>query len=302
MLVPSTTQRRGAPLRCAPSGDFHCARRSARGQVGTKGWSSRSNQGMGPRSGSGGLGGMFRVEGGLGFKHGASDSEEPIGDAAQGAAMAMTALAQFRVAGAAARIVLDGDTGPMIDGGAQPQMAGLTHEDDAALAAASRHRSDAGQSAQRMIISFAQRFRGLAEQRGEDDPSDARQGSQDGHVALLGFLPRRIFLSAFSELVGEFVEPSMRLLYLLVHQFEARRHGGDVGGRCFDRATGDNERLLAQDAQDLGRLEAANAMGFQQARDAAFARRTALAGVGASTHRSRNQSAARSSPSSSACG
>ena len=98
-----------------------------------------------------------------------SDSEEPIGDAAQGAAMAMTALAQFRVAGAAARIVLDGDTGPMIDGGAQPQMAGLTHEDDAALAAASRHRSDAGQSAQRMIISFAQRFRGLAEQRGEDD-------------------------------------------------------------------------------------------------------------------------------------
>jgi hypothetical protein len=112
---------------------------------------------------------MFRVEGGLGFKHGASDSEEPIGDAAQGAAMAMTALAQFRVAGAAARIVLDGDTGPMIDGGAQPQMAGLTHEDDAALAAASRHRSDAGQSAQRMIISFAQGFRGLAEQRGEDD-------------------------------------------------------------------------------------------------------------------------------------
>jgi choline dehydrogenase-like flavoprotein len=217
------------PLR----GDFHCARRSARGQVGTKGWSSRSNQGMGPRSGSGDLGGMFRVEGGLGFKHGASDSEEPIGDAAQGATMAMTALAQFRVAGAAARIVLDGDTGPMIDGGAQPQMAGLTHEDDAALAAASCHRSDAGQRAQRMIISFAQRFRGLAEQRGEDDPSDARQGSQDRHVALLGFLPWRTFLSAFSELVGEFVQPSMRLLCLLVHQFEARRHGGDVGGRWF---------------------------------------------------------------------
>ena len=96
-----------------------------------------------------------------------------------------------------------------------------------------------------MIISFAQRLRGLAEQRGEDDPSDARQGSQDRHVALLGFLPRRIFLSAFGKLVGEFVEPAMRLLYLLVHQFEARRHGGDVGGRCFDRATGHNERLLA---------------------------------------------------------
>ena len=94
----------------------------------------------------------------------------------------------------------------------------------------------------------------------------------------------------------------MRPLYLLVHQFEARRHGGDVGGRCFDRATGDNERLLAKDAQDLGRLKAANAMGFQQARDAASAQAYGLGVLGASAHRSRNQSAARSSPSSSACG
>jgi hypothetical protein len=137
---------------------------------------------------------------------------------------------------------------------------------------------DAGQNAQRMINFFAQRFRGLAEQRGEDDPCEARQGSQDRHVALLGFLPRSIFLSAFGQLVGEFVELSMRLLYLLVHQFEARRHGGDVGGRCFDRATGHNERLLAQDAQDLGRVEAANAMGFQQVRDAAFAQANGLGG------------------------
>ncbi len=51
-----------------------------------------------------------------------------------------------------------------------------------------------------------------------------------------------------------------------------------MGGRCFDRATGHNERLLAQDAQDLGRLEAANAMGFQQARDAAFAQADGLGG------------------------
>ena len=91
--VNRATARCSAALRPL-RGDFPCARRSARGQVGTKGWSSRSNQGMGPRSGRGGLGGIFRVEGGLGFKHGASDGEEPIGDAAQGAAMAMTAFAQ----------------------------------------------------------------------------------------------------------------------------------------------------------------------------------------------------------------
>lgn len=51
-----------------------------------------------------------------------------------------------------------------------------------------------------------------------------------------------------------------------------------MGGRCFDRAAGDDERLLAQDAQDLGRLDAANAMGFQQARDTAFARAGSLGG------------------------
>src|SRR5208283_4780386 len=148
----------------------------------------------------------------------AGDGEQAVGDTPQGAAMAMTSLAQFRIAGAAANVVLDGDAGPMVDGGAQPQMTGLTHENHAALAAAPRHRGDAGQGAQRMIISFAQKLRGLAEQRGQDDPSDARQGSQDRHVALLGFLPRRIFLSAFGELVGEFVEPAMRLLDLLVRR------------------------------------------------------------------------------------
>ncbi len=153
---------------------------------------------------------MFWIEGCLALEHGASDGEQAVGDTPQGAAMAMTSLAQFRITGAAANVVLDGDAGPMVDGGAQPQMTGLTHENHAALAAAPRHRGDAGQGAQRMIVSFAQRLRGLAEQRSEDDPSDARQGSQDRHVALLGFLPRRIFLSAFGELVGEFVEPAMR--------------------------------------------------------------------------------------------
>src|SRR6516162_6953041 len=138
---------------------------------------------MGPRSGSVGYGGTVRIEGGLGSEHGAGDGEEAVGDAAQGAAVAVTTLAQFGVARAAAGVVLNGDARPMVDGGAQPELAGLAHEHDAALAAAARHGSDAGQAAQRMIVSLAQRLGGLAEQRGEDDPSDARQGSQDRHVA-----------------------------------------------------------------------------------------------------------------------
>ena len=101
---------------------------------------------MGRRSGSGSLEGIFWVEGGLGFEHGTGDGEEAVGDAAQGAAMAVTALAQFGMAGAAARVVLNGDAGPMVDGGAQPQMTGLAREDDAALAAAPCYRGDAGQN------------------------------------------------------------------------------------------------------------------------------------------------------------
>ena len=66
----------------------------------TKGWDGGS--------GSGSLEGIFCVEGGLGFEHGTGDGEEAVGDAAQGAAMAMTALAQFGIAGAAARVVLNG--------------------------------------------------------------------------------------------------------------------------------------------------------------------------------------------------
>ena len=67
---------------------------------------------------------MFWIEGCLALEHGASDGEQAVGDTPQGAAMAMTSLAQFRIAGVAANVVLDGDAGPMVYGGAQPQMTG----------------------------------------------------------------------------------------------------------------------------------------------------------------------------------
>jgi len=70
----------------------------------------------------------------------------------------------------------------------------------------------------------------------------------------------------------------VRLLDLLVDQLEASRHGGNVGGRRFDRAAGDDERLLAQDTHDLGGVDAANAVGFQQARRAALAQAGGLGG------------------------
>jgi hypothetical protein len=61
----------------------------------------QSNQGMGRRSGGDGLDSMFWIEGCLALEHGASDGEQAVGDTPQGAAMEMTSLAQFRIAGAA---------------------------------------------------------------------------------------------------------------------------------------------------------------------------------------------------------
>jgi hypothetical protein len=64
-----------------------------------------------------------------------------VGDAAQGAAVAVTALAQFGIAAPAQFVVLDGDPRPVMDGAAQPHMAGLAHDDEAALTAALGHRA-----------------------------------------------------------------------------------------------------------------------------------------------------------------
>jgi hypothetical protein len=76
-----------------------------------------------------GLGGLLLgttgVKHGLLVEHRASHREQPIGNAAQGAPVAMTALAQFGIATAAERIVLDSDPGPVIDRAAQSHMARL---------------------------------------------------------------------------------------------------------------------------------------------------------------------------------
>jgi hypothetical protein len=69
-----------------------------------------------------------------------------------------------------------------------------------------------------VIVSPTQRLASLSEQRGEDDPSDARQGSQDRHVALLGPLPRGVAVSLiFGNPVAKRVKTLVRLLDLPVH-------------------------------------------------------------------------------------
>ena len=172
----------------------------------------------------------------------------------------MAAFAQFGITSAAYWIVLNGGARPMINGGPQAHVTGLPHDDYAAFAAAPGHRRNPAQTAQSVIISSTQGLPRLGEQRGEDDPSDSRQGPQDRHVTLLRALPRFGFLGA-GQLAAEDVELAVRRLDLLVHELQPHRHGTDMSSGRLGRAASDRERRLPQQAQRRVGVDAADAMG-----------------------------------------
>src|SRR5215207_5396563 len=89
----------------------------------------------------------------------------------------------------ASRVVLHGNAGPVVDGVAQADVGGLAHEHDAALAGSLRDRSHPRQASKRSIVSPLQGLEGLGQQRGEDNPSDPWQRSEDRHIARLWPLP-----------------------------------------------------------------------------------------------------------------
>jgi hypothetical protein len=61
---------------------------------------------------------VLGIERRLAPQHGAGHGQQSISEDSQRAAVAVTTLAQFGVARAAADVVLDGDARPMVDGGA----------------------------------------------------------------------------------------------------------------------------------------------------------------------------------------
>jgi len=97
----------------------------------------------------------------------------------------MPARPESSIFDSAALVMLHSGARPMVDGVAQADVSGLSHKNDFALARSLGDWRDARQALQGVVISPSQRIRGFCEQRGEDDPSNARQGSQDRHVTLL---------------------------------------------------------------------------------------------------------------------
>jgi hypothetical protein len=76
----------------------------------------------------------------------ASNTEQPVGDAAQGEAVRMAAGAQGYVAAVTFRVVLHRSAGPVEHRLAQPYLGGTAHHDDAGLATALGHRALLGTS------------------------------------------------------------------------------------------------------------------------------------------------------------
>ncbi len=100
--------------------------------------------------------------------------------------MTVTASAQGGVLGFALGVMLNGDTRPMVHSVGEPVMAGLPSDDDPAFAGPLGYGRDSGQTAQSGVIAPQQGIPSLCKQRGEDNPSNSRQGCEDFHVMLLG--------------------------------------------------------------------------------------------------------------------
>ena len=191
----------------------------------------------------------------------------------------MAPAPQDGIFGSTSRIMLDGDPRPMVHGVGEPVVAGLPPDYDAAFARSLATVRDFGQAAQRGVIAPLQGIPSLCEQRGEDDPSYSRQGCEDLHVMLL-FLPW-LDLCGRNEFCCQGVELAIRFLELPIHKADARSKACDVSAGGFGCSGGDLQRRFAQHVQNMGGVEAPDAIAFQDLGDRRFTDAPRFGGCGA---------------------
>ena len=138
--------------------------------------------------------------------------------------------------------------------------------------------ANSGQTAQSGVVAPFKAVPSLCEQRGEDNPSNSRQGRKDFHVMLL--LPPRPCLLCWNEPGRQGIQPAMSLFDLPVHKADARNERLDMGAGRFNRSLGDLHSRLAQDIQNMGGVEAPDAVALQKLGDRRFADARGLAGCG----------------------
>lgn len=99
--------------------------------------------------------------------------------------MTVTLTSEPGVLHPASLVIVHCDARRMVQGVGERVVAGLSPDDDAALARALGNRSDSCQTAQSGVVRSLQGTEGLCQQRGEDDPSHSRQGCEDLNVTLV---------------------------------------------------------------------------------------------------------------------
>ena len=184
--------------------------------------------------------------------------------------MTMPTSPESSIFDSAALVMLHGGARPMVDGVAQADVSGLSHKNDFALARSLGDWRDARQASQGVVISPSQRIRGFCEQRGEDDPSNARQGSQDRHVTLLIELTLGILLS-ISEPLSQMVDAVIGLADLAVDEIEPLGDGFEMGRRRVHGSGGGRDGWRFQPFDHPSCCQAADAMAFEEPVDRCLA-------------------------------
>src|SRR3546814_12668766 len=143
--------------------------------------------------------------------------------------MAMAALAQAAVFGAASGIALQGGQSPMIGDILEAAAGGQATHDELAFTGLSGDRGDAAQASQDVVISASPGIPCPCAQRGDGDPADSWRGRADGHVALIRLLPRLAALRG-GQVSDPFVQSLPRLASLILPEGGARGPNSKTSG------------------------------------------------------------------------
>ncbi len=205
--------------------------------------------------------GVSGLEERLTLEHGAGDGEQAVADGAEGSAVAASPASKGSVLGAADRVALDGDAGPVVYCVAEARMRGQSANHGDGLAGSSGDGRDAGEASERAVVASLDEVRRFGEQRGEDGSTDSGEGGEDCRVALLAGSIRRFLVDP---VVQEQVQVCLSVLDHPPQDLESFEGAAEVFHGARGDAGDDAHGRLAEDVLELSGGDAADPVLFQQ--------------------------------------
>jgi len=219
--------------------------------------------------------------------------------------MRLAAGAQGGIALSPMIVDLGGDAGPVKDGEAQVRIAGEAAVDEGELAALAGDGSDTGEGAQGVAIMAGDRLGGFREQGGEQAIAGGGGRVDDGDVVEGGLGGGRLLGDRRDGGLGELGDEGVALpadaLELAIEELQAGDEAAAAVDGSFGGAGGDGEGGPAQDGLGSSGVQRRTPWRWKKRARVLTRSLAASAGVGASSQKARNQSAASSSHRSRAC-